>query len=174
MPKQNLNQTVLQIVFSFFLGIVVVAFIGIAVNTVFPDPDGYRAIEPDLWDNHYLITGIWLLVCATVVMVASMLIPADRVPVIANGILLGGLFTIIYSVGVSLNAPNNWARLCVFAAALIITVGVAYWKFAVRKVTAAPTVAAEPGFIAGADPFLSARIDKIEHQLDEMRRVLTD
>ena len=173
MPQRNLSQAVLQIVFSFFLGLVVVAFVGIALNTFYPEPIArYETVEAGVWDTWRLVTGIWLLIAATVVMVASMLIRTERIPVITNGILLGGLFTMIYAVVMSLSASNNWPRLAVMAGALVVTAGVAYWKFAGRKVPA--PVAGSPDAVTAMDPALTGRVDRLEHRFDELRRALTD
>ena len=175
MPQRNLSQAVLQIVFSFFLGLVVVAFVGIALNTFYPEPS--NSFYPDdaaTWDSWRVVTGIWLLICATVVMVASMLIRTERIPVITNGILLGGLFTMIYAVGMSLSASNNWPRLAVMAGALVVTVGVAYWKFAVRKAPTPTPLAVSPDGNTAVDPGLVARVDALEHRLDGLRQALTD
>jgi hypothetical protein len=173
MPQRNLSQAVLQIVFSFFLGLVVVAFVGIALNTFYPEPSsGSESVDAAAWDTWRLVTGIWLLVAATAVMVASMLIRTERIPVITNGILLGGLFTMIYAVIMSLSASNNWPRLAVVAGALIVTVGVAYWKFAGRKVPV--PVAGSPDGVTAMDPALTGRVDRLEHRFDELRRALAD
>jgi hypothetical protein len=173
MPQRNLGQAVLQIVFSFFLGLVVVAFVGIALNTFYPEPGaGFELNNAAAWDTWRLVTGTWLLICATAVMVASMLIPTERIPVITNGILLGGLFTMIYAVGTSLSAPNGWPRLAVVAGALLVTVGVAYWKFAVRKALAPTPLAASPDGSAAVDPDLVARVDALEHRLAGLRHAL--
>jgi hypothetical protein len=173
MPQRNLSQAVLQIVFSFFLGLVVVAFVGIALNTFYPEPAS-SSNDAGAWDTWRLVTGTLLLVCATLVMVASMLIRTDNIPVITNGILLGGLFTMIYAVIMSLSATNDWARLAVIAGAFVVTVGVAYWKFAVRKT---PTSGRLPGSLDEpntADPGLAARVDSLERRLDDLRRALAD
>ena len=174
MPQRNLSQSVLQIVFSFFLGLVVVAFVGIALNTFYPEPTAsYDTIDAAAWDTWRLVTGTWLLICATAVMVTSMLIRTERIPVITNGVLLGGLFTMIYAVGMSLSATNAWPRLAVVAGALVVTVGVAYWKFAVRKAPPSAGIDASAGS-APVDPALTTRVDRLEHTLDELRRALTD
>lgn len=174
MPQRNLSQAVIQIVFSFFLGLVVVAFVGIALNTFYPEPTAnYEARDAAAWDTWRLVTGTWLLICATAVMIASMLIRTERIPVITNGILLGGLFTMIYAVSMSLSATNNWPRLAVVAGALVVTVGVAYWKFAVRRAPIPPTPSTPEGS-APSDPALTTRVDRLEHTLDELRRALAD
>ena len=36
--QRDLGQSMLQVIFSFFLGLVVTAFVGIGVNTFYPEP----------------------------------------------------------------------------------------------------------------------------------------
>jgi Na+/melibiose symporter-like transporter len=173
MPRRDLSQAVLQIVFSFFLGLVVVAFVGIALNTFYPELTT-SSTDAVAWDTWRLVTGTLLLICATLVMVASMLIPSESVPVITNGILLGGLFTMIYAVIMSLSATNDWARLAVIAGAFVVTVGVAYWKFGVRKTAPTALPAGPPDQISPVDPGLPARVDRLERRLDDLRKALAE
>lgn len=176
MQHRNLGTEVLQMIFSVFLGLVVVAFVGIVVSTVHPEP----LSGPDMpynesaWKSWRLVTAVWLLACATLVMVASMVIRVDRVPVIGNGVLLGGLFTMIYAVGTALSAPNEWPRLAVVAVALAVTVGLGSWRFATRRATT-PVALADATIGSGpADAVLTARVDAVEKTLDGLRRVLND
>lgn len=176
MQHRNLGAEVLQVIFSVFLGLVVVAFVGIVVSTVYPEPASGpdTPYDENLWASWRLVTAVWLLICATLVMVAAMLIRFDRVPVLGNGILLGGLFTMIYAVGTALSAPNEWPRLAVVAAALVVTVGLGYWKFALRRTRAVPAPAGTvPEGAAGVvDAGLTARVDDLEARLDGIRHAL--
>ena len=114
----------LQIIFAFFLGLLVVAFIGIGVNTFYPEPSsGWGAA----YDNWALITGVILLVCATVVLVVSLLLPAAQAA-LANGILLGGVFTMLYAVGITFWGDTGVLRFVVVAVALAITIAVGYFR----------------------------------------------
>lgn len=176
MPHRNLGAEVLSVIFSVFLGFVVVAFVGIGVNTAYPEPaSNYETYNQPLWDTWRLNTGIWLLICATLVMVAAMFIGSDRIPVIGNGILLGGVFTMVYAVGMALSSPNHWPRLAIVAVALLVTVGIGYWKFATRKAKPRTVelvdVPATPG---PTDPALSARVDTLERTIEGLRKALSD
>jgi hypothetical protein len=175
MQHRNLGAETLQVIFSVFLGLVVVAFVGIAVNTIYPEPQrgDYQTYDQVAWDAWRLTTGVWLLICATVVMIVAMLIGSDRIPVIGNGVLLGGLFTMIYAVIMALSSPNQWPRLAIVAVALLVTVGIGYWKFATRR-TKPATVPDVPQGAAQPDPALSARIDAVEKTLDGLRKALSD
>lgn len=176
MQQRNLGAETLQVIFSVFLGLVVVAFVGIAVNTIYPEPQSgtYETYDQVAWDAWRLTTGVWLLICATLVMVAAMFIGSDRSPVIGNGILLGGVFTMIYAVGMALSSPNRWQRLVIVAVALVVTVGIGYWKFAARRANPPTQLVDVPAGAAQPDPALSARIDAVEKTLDGLRKALSD
>ena len=129
----------LQTIFSFFLGLMVTAFVGIGVYTFHPpaqEPQRQmqelsrkeqairnskpaeqltvedRAQMQQLTDRRNQIsdasqagfetwarsTSIILILFATLAMAVS-LIRSDQLPVISNGLLLGGVFTMIYGVG---------------------------------------------------------------------------
>lgn len=171
MQQRNLGAEVLQVFFSFFLGLIVVFFVGIAVNTIYPDPERGDSVRG--WADWHLWTGIWLLVCATLVMVVGVVVGSDRIPVIGNGVLLGGLFTMIDAIGAVWSAPNDWRRLGMIAAALLVTLGIGYWKFARRRAVPA-TVESTAMFPTATDPALSARLDAVERTLDGLRRALGD
>jgi hypothetical protein len=158
----------LQIIFGFFLGLVVVAFVGIGVNTFYPEPvftGDYNAAANSNWR---LITGIILLVLATVILVISLALPAHQA-VITNGLLLGGVFTMIYAVGITVSTDQSIWRFVVVAIALAVTIVIGYLKFAKPRRGVAATVA-EPA----ADAELAARLDRLERRLDAVRHALED
>lgn len=131
----------LQMIFAFFLGLVVVGFVGIGVNTFYPEPS-YVDYDENRFSQWRLVTGIILLVLATLILVISLTLPAEQV-VISNGLLLGGVFTMIYAVGMTVSADQSIWRFVVVAVALIVTIAIGYAKF-VRR-TAAPVAAAVDG-----------------------------
>lgn len=165
----------LQVIFAIFLGIVVVAFVGIGVNTFYPEPryewtEGMSA-PPDYYTNWQMTTSIILLVCATLILVVSLALP-DTQAVLSNGVLLGGVFTMIYSVGMAASSSQSWLRLVVAAVALAATVTVGYFTFVRgRKVTAATTATPTAVPIAGE---VGERIAAIEHKLDALGKALRD
>ncbi len=176
------SNNALQVIFAFFLGLVVVAFVAIGVNTFYPEPDWSSA--PYTYATWRLATGIVLLVCATLVLVISLLMPEAQ-GVLSNGVLLGGVFTMVYAVGVALSTDRSVLRFIVVAVALAVTIGVGYLKF-VRGRRRAPVVApdapsAATGAPSGTVPAgapeavvaqLSARLSAVEHKLDALARAL--
>ncbi|MHB9002566.1 MAG: hypothetical protein ACYC6C_00690 [Coriobacteriia bacterium] len=169
------QQYALQTIFSFFLGLMVVAVVGIGVNTFYEGPDQqyqeriselnrerealYRgnegvekgegalspadqrradAIDEETSDIYAEIekarpawarnTSIVLIVFATAVMGVS-LVRSEQLRVISNGLLLGGLFTMVYGVGMAIFSGESIARFAVIVFALLVTVGLGYLKF---------------------------------------------
>ena len=162
----------LQIIFAFFLGLVVVAFVGIGVNTFYPEPAYTGDYGATVYSNWRLITGIILLILATVILVISLALPAHQA-VITNGLLLGGVFTMIYAVGMTVTSDQSIWRFVVVAVALLVTIAIGYLKFAKPwRAPAAAGVAAEAS--GDANPELAARLSTLERRLEALRRALDD
>jgi hypothetical protein len=173
----------LQTIFSFFVGLMVLAFIGVGVNTFYEFPEqSYSDQEQKLYREQQAIAGskgdpsvlstsekarydavqvridafqkkreadrqIWarntsivLVVFATIVMGIS-LIRSDQLRVLSNGLLLGGLFTMLYGAGWVIFSGSSWARFLVILFALVVTIGLGYIKFVRGKKDEAVPVA---------------------------------
>ncbi len=173
----------LQVIFSFFLGLMVTAFVGVGVYTFHRSPDeglnqqiedfnrreqavrnAKSADELTTADRNELqeiteernalrdeieavlepwmrSTSIILIVFATLVMAIS-LIRADQLPVISNGLLLGGVFTMVYGVGWIVATDTSVSRFLVMTVALAITLALGYIRF-VRRQTASEVSATQ-------------------------------
>ena len=189
----------LQLIFSIFLGALLVVVIGVGVWTFYPQPYGpsspeemklqelYRQqeqinmkgsgspsavdlarskriqeqiddlnktmqVERDKWAVN---TSIILLVFATALMAISLFLP-DHMRVFSNGILLGGLFTIVYGTGWSFAGGDSRARFFVVLVALILAVVFGYLRFIRgRREPAAVAPMPAPAVAAGAAPALA-------------------
>jgi len=198
----------LQTIFSFFLGLMVLAFIGIGVNTFYESPDQrnqpeldklYRqqeqinrasvgkaftpaqeaenaavqkkidALQKDLeaerqiWARN---TSIVLIVFATLVMGIS-LIRSEQLRVISNGLLLGGLLTMIYGSGWVIFSGQSTARFAVIVFAFAVTLALGYLKFARQHddVAGAGMASVAVGSIPSGDlGGLVARVDALERR----------
>jgi len=183
------QQYALQTIFSFFLGLMVLAFVGVGVNTFYPDPNEqhrdeqqqlYRemetvqpkplpggeldpveqarmtelqrrqnelqdriAAEREVWARN---TSIVLVAFATLVMGVSLL-RNEQLRVISNGLLMGGLFTMVYGAGWVIFSGTSISRFFVITFALLVTLGLGWLRF-VRDRRAR---AAQPGTAAVAD-----------------------
>jgi hypothetical protein len=200
----------LRTIFSFFLGLMLTAFIGVGVYTFHPPPrqfddrirdldrreqairnsrapndittadrDSIQAItrrRNELTDTTAAarmtwgrITSITLIVFATLAMVLS-LVGADQAPVIGNGLLLGGLFTMLYGVGWIIASDTSISRFAVMTVALAITLGLGYARF-VRRASR-PTAAGEPAAGVSSVAELERRVGELERRLDDAASAL--
>lgn len=192
----------LQTIFSFFLGLMLAAFIGVGVYTFHPpakeldrqireldrqeqaignagpqdgpapeDRDRIRKlnearnalsdaaqVEREAWGRS---TSIILIALATLIMAVS-LVRADQLPVISNGLLLGGVFTMVYGVGWIIATDTSVARFVVMTVALVLTLALGYARFVRRR---SPTP--EPGGPKARDVEGLARIEQRLTGLEE-------
>ncbi len=192
----------LQTIFSFFVGLMVLAFIGVGVNTFYKSPDQkfndqmqklnrqqmdinpkgdpaqlsasdrakYNALqdridalqkvqqaETELWARN---TSIVLVLFATLVMGVS-LIRSEQLKVLSNGLLLGGLFTMLYGTGWVIFSGSSTARFLVVLFALVVTIGLGYLKF-VRGRPMVPAMVGHAEVDEAAVGTLGARVAALE------------
>ena len=114
-------------------------------------------------------TSITLIVVATLAMAAS-LIGADRLQVISNGLLLGGLFTMLYGVGWIIATDTSVARFVVITIALAITLALAYARFV--RGTRPPGVTEGPSPLTNDSSALERRVRALEDRLSAAATVL--
>jgi hypothetical protein len=112
-----------------------------------------------------LSTSIILIIFSTLFLVAS-LVRVDRLQAISNGLLLGGIFTMLYSVGWIFTAGASIARFLVMTAALVITLGLGYMRFVRRGKIQAVTGTGELPMVEGlAD--IERRVQDLEGRMNE-------
>ena len=118
-------------------------------------------------------TSVILIVIATMLMAVALAL-GDSVSVLSNGILLGGLFTMLYGVGWGLASGNSVTRFLVLVAALAVSLVLGYLKFVRgRRPTGladgSPTAGAGAAPPGGGSPAqvaeLSARVAALERRL---------
>jgi hypothetical protein len=202
----------LQTIFSFFLGLMVTAFIGVGVYTFYPSPQqqsndrirqlrreetAIRAnrpltdITPEerarmqvLTDSINALTdagrveirawgrttSVVLIAFATLAMAVSLLRGA-QLPVIANGLLLGGVFTMVYGVGWIIATDTSVVRFLVMTAALAITLSLGYARFVRGRANAAAPGPAGPSDGAALND-IDRRVRDIEARLQSVATAL--
>jgi hypothetical protein len=180
----------LQTIFSFFVGLMVLAFIGVGVNTFYEFPEQtYSDAEQKLYRQQQNVnpksdpttltpaqkaendriqaqidalqkereaarqtwarnTSIVLVIFATIVMGIS-LVRSEQLRVLSNGLLLGGVFTMLYGTGWVIFSGSSTARFFVILFALAVTIGLGYLKF-VRGRKAEAAVVTEPALAGGS------------------------
>jgi len=195
----------LQTIFSFFLGLMVVALIGVGVNTFYQSPsEKYQKEQQTLnrqmealniknpngntdaatkaenaalqakmnalqdkidtemkpWARN---TSIILVLFATLVMTVS-LIRSEQLRVLSNGLLLGGLFSMLYGAGWAIFSGNSVARFAVILFALVVALGLGYLKFVRARIQSAGQAQAVDSGAAGLaldDATLNALVSRI-------------
>lgn len=113
-------------------------------------------------------TSIILVAFATLTMAVS-LVRAAQLPVISNGLLLGGVFTMLYGVGWIVATDTSTERFAVITVALAITIGLGYLRF-VRGIGAAVADAGGGDDSRGGE--LEARVRRLEERLDDAARAM--
>lgn len=224
---QERQRYALLTIFSFFLGLMVVAFVGVGVNTFYPNPskrhepemrrlsraqediettrgkDGQltadqqqrlaalrtesRVIEDLLQDQMKVWarnTSIVIILFATVVMALS-LVRSDQLKVVSNGLLLGGLFSMVYGTGWIIASERSTTRFVVMVFALLVTLTLGYLKFVSvrgRKASLEAAAAAGPPDRSrdrsareelGSLDTLAARVTTLESRVEAAAAALT-
>jgi hypothetical protein len=108
-------------------------------------------------------TSIILVSLATLVMVVSLTVTA-RLPVISSGLLMGGVFTMLYGVGWVIASGTSTMRFVVMTFALAITLMLGYLRFVRRRATAVATGDA-PAPVSSDFSDLESRIRNLEEQV---------
>ena len=115
-------------------------------------------------------TSMILIVFATLTMAVS-LVRADQLPVISNGLLLGGLFTMLYGVGWIVATDTSITRFLIMTAALVITLGLGYVRFVRRGATS--LVAAGPAIPESEGlAHIERRVRDLEERMNEAAHAL--
>lgn len=146
----------LKFIYSFFLGLLLVIFVGMGVATFYPAPKapeypttltqradpGYTPEEKKIdaayqkqsqdynkkFQAYNRNVSIIVLVAAIVLLVVSLMLHS-RISVLADGLLLGGTFTLVYSIGRSFASEDPKYSFVVVSVGLVVTLAVGYLKF---------------------------------------------
>ena len=118
-------------------------------------------------------TSIILITFATLVMAIAVL-RADQLAVLSSGLLLGGVFTMCYGVGMILATTTSVARFVVLTMALVVTIGLGYLRFARKSGSTVPLAGAADTPVPPAHLVdLTTRVEVIEQRLDAVGRALS-
>jgi hypothetical protein len=201
----------LRTIFSFFLGLMLAAFVGVGVYTFHSPPEKHDDQIRDLARQEQAIrasrppneletsdrdriqeinrqrneltdaaekarkpwtqsTSIILMAFATLIMAVSLVRPG-QLPVISNGLLLGGVFTMLYGVGWIVASDTSITRFLVMAAGLLTTLGLGYLRFvrgrATSPVTAGAAIQEGEGFTD-----VERRVRALEERMSEAAHAL--
>ena len=117
-----------------------------------------------------LRTSVILIVFATLAMAVS-LVRTDRAGVISNGLLLGGVFAMLYGIGWIANAGTSITRFVVMTAAFLIALGLGYARF-VRRGSISPAAVESEISEGGETGDINHRVRDLEERMDEAAQAL--
>lgn len=111
---------VVQTVYGALTGGLFSTLIAVAVLTVFLENGG------DTWET---VLGALIGLVAAMVLMASGIVVADRVPWLGTSLLFASGFTVLWSVTISLGAPERWVTLSALAVAVALALALGWWRF---------------------------------------------
>ena len=145
----------LRAAYTFFIGLLLAIFAGYGIATFYPAPAQPKApciiangkTQPTAEDQaaerafnaqmdaytdaigHYNQRVALLALGAAIVFVALGLLVNQRLNVFANGLTLGGLFTLLYCLGRSFASQNSKFSFLMVSGALLFIGLLGYWRF---------------------------------------------
>lgn len=146
-----------KIVYAFFVGLLLTAFVGVGIFTFYkqPTPPDSRAmfeqlgkLDPDSEEfkkievehrakqeqfelelsEYYKVASIIALIAAVVFVVVG-LAAANKLHVLSDGLLLGGIFTLIYSISSGFLHRESTHHFVIISVSLAVALGLGYVKF---------------------------------------------
>ena len=119
-------RNVLKAVFCIVLGLGVLVVVGMGVDAYTRQflPRG-GDIE---WELQRVATGALLMGCGIVVLVISFLVLRGQ-QLLADGIFLGGLFTVLVAMLMTLGYPFGWRTILVEALSLLVIAASGWFRF---------------------------------------------
>jgi hypothetical protein len=140
-------------VYTVFLGVVIALFVGLGINAFYQAPKfpeyphiyGEKMTEQEEAaqkeydasfevyqgkERHYSRNVSIAALVSSVVLVAISLTLTKKVRAIADGVMLGGLLVLIYSVGRGAFSQNNIYSFVAATVAVAIVVSLGYFRFA--------------------------------------------
>lgn len=153
----------IQYIYTFFVGLFTAIFIGLGIAVFYEAPKAPEApswymsadtkrelTDAQKQEEQVFIAkqrehekarlvynrnvSIIVLICAILILITSLTF-ASRLGVISDGLLLGGIFTLLYGIGVGMVTDSNKYRFIVASVGLIVTLVLGYLKFSRNKRT---------------------------------------
>lgn len=145
----------LKLIYSLFLGVLIALFVGVGIETFYPQPPSPRAPaelelmgkEPTAnqlqverafnarqadWQQQmrpYNRNVSLITLTSAIILVAASILLEHRIKILADGIMLGGLLTLLYSIGRGFAAQDPKYSFMVITAGLIIALVLGYLRF---------------------------------------------
>ncbi len=117
-------------------------------------------------------TSIILIVLSTLALTVS-LVRADQLSVISNGLLLGGVFTMLYGIGWIVGTDTSVTRFLVMTAAFVVTIGFGYARFVNRGKPAQAVAGAAVPAVEGLKE-VERRVGDLERRMNDAAHALAE
>lgn len=150
------QNNVLQLVYTFFLGILLAIFVGMGISTFYPSPsrpeypaelktiykepskeqevkqiefeEKNRQFDNEILGPYNRNVSIIALFSAVILLIIS-LVTQNKIKVIANGVMLGGFFTLLYSLGRGFASQDSKYTFVASTIGLMVALFLGYTKF---------------------------------------------
>lgn len=147
----------LKIIYVLFLGIILALFVGLGVEAFYPTPampdypamssqvtkEGIQTAEDIKKQAEYDVAQkesdakratharnvSIITIVASIFFLALSLTALSKIDIISDGFLLGGLFTLFYSIVMGFSSPESVYRFFVVTIGLIVALVLGYFKF---------------------------------------------
>ena len=153
--KKTEHYTLLKAIYVVFLGLIIALFCGLGVSAFYQQPkepsapvgnaaenitktgpsqaqldyeSQYRQYEETKLKPYNRNVSIITIILATVILVLSLILSA-WLPILSDGILLGAVFTLVYSIIRGISAGNVRFTFIIVSVGLVITIFIGFWKF---------------------------------------------
>lgn len=146
---------ILQIVYTFFVGVLIAIFVGVGINTFYAPPkapefpmelNNYgKVLSPEQAERQrefdsrnleyqnkmkpYNRNVSIMTMGAAVALLAISILFEKRIKVIADGIMLGGLFTLFYSIGRGFASEDSKYMFIMVSVGLLLVLFLGYHRF---------------------------------------------
>lgn len=153
------DRRLLRLVYTFFLGILIALFVGVGINTFYPGPKqpqyptalntlGKEPTEQEIkiqqqWDKQmaahekelkpYNRNVSMIALGAAVLLLVVSVVLEKRIHILSEGTLVGGLFTLLYSIGRGFASQESKLVFAAVTIGLIIVLFVGYHQFRRQK-----------------------------------------
>jgi uncharacterized membrane protein YkgB len=139
-------------IYVFFIGILLATFVGVGVSTFYQGPKQpeypiihstpeekvaleqqveFEKLNRQYWEENKLYSrnvSVITLIFSVVILVVSLTVLV-KLPLISDGLLLGGLFTLIYSIFRGFESQDSKFRFLAVSVGLLVSLAVGYIKF---------------------------------------------
>jgi hypothetical protein len=146
------DNSILGLIYTLILAAIIALFIGITLNTFYPAPEfrneptmiykderapteAEQEEERRLSEEHQQKVAKWAEVSSVIIVISATLLVAvglylaGKMPILPNGILLGGFFTLFYGTVLGFQSENRYLIFGVTTASLLVVLTAGYLKF---------------------------------------------